>query len=214
MDSFELIEKYWKYNSNEFFGSSVTALYFFLLYKWENNKRVDFQLSDAEASKYLKLSRKTIKTAKDSLRQNGLITFKITEGYPTLYKIIVDYTLNTQQKDDTIISKKQSKNPPSLIEKEIGSVNNNSNPNIPTLEEFMNYAKTLDIYKETDELNFKIKAKYNTWASDGWKNGHGKPIRNWKIALQSSMPYLTTAENKNSIFNIPKINRPKNTYNE
>ena len=81
---------------------------------------------------------------------------------------------------------------------------------IPSFEEFMNYAKTLDIYEEGLDVHLKI--KYETWKDDGWVSGYNKPIVNWKQTLKNTMPYLRS--NNKNIFNVPKINRPKSTYNE
>ena len=90
--------------------------------------------------------------------------------------------------------------------------------NIPSIEEFIAYAKTLNTYKE--ELEEHIRIKYETWEENGWITGYNKPIVNWKQTLRNTMPYLTPNSNNQSIFNvpklnsIPKINRPKATYNE
>ncbi len=91
-------------------------------------------------------------------------------------------------------------------------------PNIPSIEEFIAYAKMLSIYKEDLEEHLKI--KYETWKENGWITGYNKPIVNWKQTLKNTMPYLAPKSNNQSIFNvpklnsIPKINRPKATYNE
>lgn len=81
---------------------------------------------------------------------------------------------------------------------------------IPTLEEFLAYAKTVEIYQP--DLDFQIKTKYEKWHDDGWKTGFGKPIKNWQLTLKGAMSYM----NKSNTFqgNIPQIKAPKMTYNE
>jgi hypothetical protein len=57
-----------------------------------------------------------------------------------------------------------------------------------TYEEFLNYAKTIDIYKPT--LDYAIKSKYLSWVENNWIDGNGKKIINWKSTLRNTMPYL------------------------
>lgn len=86
--------------------------------------------------------------------------------------------------------------------------------NIPTLEEFMAYARTLEIYEET--MDFQIKSKYETWVDGGWVNGLGHPIIKWQNNLKNTLPYLKTSKKKPTIQTgkIPTIKRTKSTYNE
>jgi hypothetical protein len=55
---------------------------------------------------------------------------------------------------------------------------------IPTIDEFLKYANLSDDYK------FPLTAKYEQWVADGWKDGHGKKIKNWKTKLKIIIPYL------------------------
>lgn len=55
---------------------------------------------------------------------------------------------------------------------------------IPTLDEFLQYANLADDYK------YPLTAKYEQWVADGWKDGHGKKIKNWKTKLKIIIPYL------------------------
>jgi hypothetical protein len=57
-----------------------------------------------------------------------------------------------------------------------------------TYDEFLNYAKTIDIYKPT--LDYAIKSKYLSWVENNWFDGNGKKIINWKSTLRNTMPYL------------------------
>jgi len=67
---------------------------------------------------------------------------------------------------------------------------NNENKQIPAYEDFKEYA--LD---KCSELNFnvsenQINAKYQSWKTNGWRNGNGKQIKNWKSTLLNTLPYL------------------------
>ena len=80
------------------------------------------------------------------------------------------------------------------------------------MEEFMDFARSLEIYDES--LDIQLKTKYDTWKNSNWINGYGNPILDWKKTLIRTIPFLKNG-NKNIFSNsFPKINRPKNTYNE
>lgn len=70
---------------------------------------------------------------------------------------------------------------------------NGINKNIPELNEFLEHGKELCKKAELHFIDYKypIEAKYNLWVGDGWKDGHGKGIKNWKNKLGSVLPYLT-----------------------
>ena len=66
------------------------------------------------------------------------------------------------------------------------------NNKTPTIEIFLAYSKTIEIYKP--ELDYAIKSKYEAWKDNGWKDGNGKEIKNWKTTLRNTMPYLKPIE--------------------
>ena len=92
-------------------------------------------------------------------------------------------------------------------EYEIYNVNEDNNKDvkskkekiIPTLDEFLNYAKTLEIYKP--ELDYSIKAKYKTWVDAKWHDGNGKIIKIWKNTLANTLPFLKPINNSTTLFN-------------
>ena len=55
---------------------------------------------------------------------------------------------------------------------------------IPTLEEFLQYADM------SPDFKYPLTAKYEQWVAEGWKDGHGKKIKNWKTKLKNTIPYL------------------------
>ena len=230
MEYLELIRKFWTFIGEYPLNTSIISFYLFLLEKWNIGKQKDFEFSDKEISKKLKMDRNTIRKSKETLRNLGLINYQITNGYPTFYKIILDYSIRKSNKDLPIAEKKKVSqevivpaiDPPTIeVPPTASSVETpppppkQSKPKLniepPTLEEFIEYAKTLELYEES--LMPHLKTKYETWNENNWVNGYGKPILNWKLTLKSTMPYLKNS-NQGNIFNIPKINRPKSTYNE
>ena len=63
---------------------------------------------------------------------------------------------------------------------------------IPTLEEFKEHARHACIQANADfeKLKFSIAMKYHTWVDEGWKDGHGKDIKNWKLKFNNTLPHL------------------------
>lgn len=65
---------------------------------------------------------------------------------------------------------------------------------IPSMEEFTTYA--LDYIEQKkikgtrEQWKPTIETKYEAWKDAGWKDGYGKPIANWKLKIQSTIPYL------------------------
>mgnify|MGYP003095836509 FL=1 len=104
---------------------------------------------------------------------------------------------------------------PKILEEKTIHTSTRENINIPSLDEFMNFAKSLEIYDET--MDFAIKSKYESWRDNGWVNGLGIPINKWQNNLKNTLPHLKTSKKKPSGLqpnNIPTIKRPKQTYNE
>ena len=65
----------------------------------------------------------------------------------------------------------------------------NEKKSIPDEEEFVAY------YQSSHSVNFpnrefSVRAKYQTWIADGWKDGYGKAIGNWKSKLMNTLPHL------------------------
>ncbi len=223
MESFELIKRFWEFNNKEKLGASATSVYLLLLNVWDSNNRLDFSISDKKIGSLLKLSRPTVRTAKETLRNLGLLSYKIKEGFPCTYKIIIDYEFIPEltqtpiqiQKKLPLNNKQPKQNP--IVEKEAPETIPIPLPKgVPTKEEFLAYAKTIPIYdKNSPNIDFKITTRYESWVDNGWKNYYNNPIRNWKISLKNSLPYMLNDKGKQeSLSKIPTIRRPKTTYNE
>jgi len=59
---------------------------------------------------------------------------------------------------------------------------------IPSPNEFVTYARTLYIWDEG--RLYSLKAKYDSWVENEWRDGNDNPILNWKLKLRSTLPYL------------------------
>ena len=234
MNYTELTTKFWSINEKSPLGASAIALYFFLLEKCRQNDGKDFTISDNAIGQKLSLTRPTINALKSKLRNVGLIQYQTRNGVPSIYRIITDIsfllqeslqkeTLNIKNKvsQESEPFKKMIESPiindiqPKILEEKTIHTPTRENINIPSLDEFMNFAKSLEIYDET--MDFAIKSKYESWRDNVWVNGLGIPINKWQNNLKNTLPHLKTSKKKPSGLqpnNIPTIKRPKQTYNE
>jgi len=60
---------------------------------------------------------------------------------------------------------------------------------IPEEAEFLAYCKE-QIPDTYQGLEFSLKAKRLQWIDNGWKDGNGSPIKNWKSKILNTIPYL------------------------
>lgn len=63
---------------------------------------------------------------------------------------------------------------------------------MPEISEMLNFAKT-EIEKlghDFSKFEYPMKSKIETWQENGWKDGHNKPIKNWKSKIKNIIPFL------------------------
>lgn len=231
----ELIERFWIFNEKAKPGSTAIAMYLYLLKTAKGSDAYDFKVSDVVLSKELGLTRPTVKTTKEKLRDLGLIRFQTKNGVSASYRLILNYPLEASVSEkikssniQMMPSFKEFKDDLNLdllterIKSKSGNINQkinasshqpaNENINIPELEEFLAYARTLAAYQS--ELDIMIKDKYHSWKDSGWKNNSDRFITNWKSSLKSTLPFLKNAahDDQVSIKTIPDIKRPKSNF--
>ncbi|SEH29959.1 helix-turn-helix domain-containing protein [Chryseobacterium culicis] len=228
-----LITKFWQNNKKEPMGAVTASIYLLLLERWKENEENDFNLSDTEICKYLKISRPTIIAIRQKLISAGMIQFQSKNGLPGHYNICLEHTLSTPSNENlTITPKKKQKAsrkvPPEVIISQSENLHSHQsnispaaitipvNDNNPSLEEFMQYAKTLHNY--IAELDILLKEKYSSWLGNHWKNGYGKPITNWKSSLRNIMPFLQNElqsnNNSTQMITLPTIKPPGSIRDE
>ncbi len=234
----ELIERFWIFNEKVKPGSTAIAMYLYLLKTAKGRDAYDFKVSDVVLGKDLGMTRPTVKTAKEKLRDLGLIRFQTKNGVSGSYRLILSYPLYPLEtpapeeiKNNDVETKpsfKELKDDLNLdllterIKSKSANVNHkisassvqpaNENIKIPELEEFLAYAQVLAAYQsELDEL---IKDKYHSWKGSGWKNNSDRLITNWRSSLKSTLPFLKNAahDDQLSIQTIPDIKRPKSNF--
>ena len=250
----ELIQRFWDFNKKAKVSPTEISLYFYLLKIGYENERYDFKISDVELGKELGLTRKTIKSTKEKLKNLGLIQFQSKNGLPCHYRLLLNYSFEIEpeksiKKEESIIIIKDQKREILEIFESILSAQNSvevvkeieinsdikassgttekqklewkqaqkqeqeqqnlKNNKIPSLNEFIEYAKSLEGYEP--KLDLSISEKYESWKNNGWKNTSNRPISNWKSTLKSTLPYLINKSEKNSLSlqDIPNIKRPE-----
>lgn len=86
----EMISKFWAFAEKEKLSTVTISFYLFLLNHWNAQGDNEFVLSDVKISEKLSITRNTVKSTKEKLRNIGLIHFQSKNGYPTVYKILKD----------------------------------------------------------------------------------------------------------------------------
>ena len=242
----ELIQRFWDFNKKAKVSPTEVLLYFYLLKMGYENDRYDFKISDVELGKELGLTRKTIKSTKEKLKNLGLFQFQSKNGLPCHYRLMLNYSIEIEpeklikNEENTIVEKNQNREILEIFESILSAQNsveaikeieinndikassessqkqkleleqqNLKNSKIPSLDEFIEYAKSLEVYEP--ELELSISEKYESWKNNGWKNTSNRPISNWKSTLKSTLPYLINKSEKNSLSlqDIPNIKRPE-----
>jgi hypothetical protein len=66
---------------------------------------------------------------------------------------------------------------------------------VPSLEEFLNFFRNEITQFDFNSFQFSVKAKYESWVDNEWKDGNNKEIKNWKTKLKNTLPYLKPTNN-------------------
>lgn len=226
----ELIQRFWEFGPKARLSTTATVVYLYLLKRASDNNGYDVVISDVMLSETLGLTRKTIKPAKEALRNLGLIQYESKNGLSCSYRIVLNYSLQIPGQEKVqnnlqapIVEKSENLPlveltdipiPETTEQKESTILHNNilkhfKTTKEPSLKEFMAYAHTLDGYE--DSMDSDIEEKYALWAGNGWQNNLGKPITNWKSSLKNILPYMKNKTDKGlfSVESIPNIKHPK-----
>lgn len=69
----------------------------------------------------------------------------------------------------------------------------------PDLAKFLDYCSDLclETNKDFNGLRFTFESKFRAWVEDGWKDGNGKIIKNWKTKIRNTLPYLKSINQNN-----------------
>jgi len=117
--------------------------------------------------------RKNFSKSRSENRLNGLKNKKLK---PKKSKSSYDNHMENENEDINVIS------------------NINNNKGIPDFLEF----KTFAFEKKPNVCETDLKLKYDSWVTNGWKNGNDKKIKNWKSSLLNTLPYIKEGLNSNT----------------
>jgi len=87
-----------------------------------------------------------------------------------------------------------------------------NNAEIPNFESVLIYISNFlqeNNKQMNDRLKMSLKAKYDSWIENDWKDGHGNKITNWKTKFKNSLDFMSAYkdlfESNKPIFADPKI---------
>ncbi|SFI50434.1 hypothetical protein [Halpernia frigidisoli] len=201
----DLFKKIFELNSKNKIGANTITVFTFILYKCDDVQK-EIVLSDYEMARELGLSRQTIITAKNKLKLSGILNCERNRGFPNRFTLNENYRLKELPKINGIKQIWIEDLKP-ITEPKI--VSNNSVSKYPTLNHFLDFAKTLKDYSvKLDELLIQ---KFHQWDNSDWKNPLGKPILNWRSVLEKNLMMLEISlpKENQTHYKIPNIKRPK-----
>lgn len=108
---------------------------------------------------------------------------------------------NKSNENPTVVDPRKRKSTDSVNDSVSDTVNvtvNDTNTHIPTLTQFLEYGQTLCLKsnKPYKDMIFVLEQKFQAWLEAGWKDGHGKKIKNWKTKLGNTISYLKPISNQ------------------
>ncbi|AZI33004.1 cyclic nucleotide-binding domain-containing protein [Kaistella carnis] len=200
-----LFQKIFELNSKNKIGSNTIVVFTFILYKCEELQK-EIVLSDYEMARELGLSRQTVITAKNKLKQLGILDYHRNPGFPNRFVL----NENELPKEiPKIVETKEISIEELYRDPEPKIIANSSFSRYPTLQQFMSFSKTLPNYSE--KLDDVLIHKFHQWDKSDWKNAIGKPILDWRSVVEKNMIMFeshSSLQNKSEL-KIPNIKRPK-----
>lgn len=219
MHYLELMRRFWDFNHKKSIGTTGISMYLYLLKIGSDNDSYDFQISDVVISIELGITRKTVKSTKEKLRNLGLIQYQTTSGLASKYRLIGDYPSQISSPEmvigkEDLMQKTLESGVSLLSDRPVQNFSENTNDqeieshlslSIQSLQPQSTTQKGNDenipsleefmTYAETlkiyePELDSEIQSKYENWKKNGWKNSSDRPITNWKSSLKSTLPFM------------------------
>jgi hypothetical protein len=179
------------YATNEYFSSILGVT--------KSSGRVSRLLSDLEKKGYLKTECFYKENTKEIEKRIIRITMQFNKG-----GVVQNNKGGIVQKDNRGIVQKDKENNTLLNSNTLRNTNtllNQKTNNTHFVQKF-NFDDLLAFGKaEIEKLNldfskyeYSLKTKLETWQESGWKDGHGKPIKNPKLKIKNIIPYLKPME--------------------
>jgi len=164
-------------------------------------KRGSFIFGRNKAEDELFIDGSTIYKSMQKLKELSMIEIESNNQYSIV--TISNYDTYQDSKSYKVTSKEQpsnnqvtSKEQPSNTTKNYNNDKNDNNDNNktpPIFSDFLNYA----LLEKPLIDEYSVKAKYDSWIENDWKDGNNKKIVNWKTKLKNTLPYLKENNTKN-----------------
>ena len=205
----KLSSKLWKYQRSSPLGATTIAVYFYIISQIKRQDKPEISLSDTEISKTIGINRNTVRVCREKLTSSGLLTFKITRNKPPIYSFYEEDLIAESPMDKNIseVSKQPDSNSETPVIPDETTAKIQTENESPSLETFLEFAKSLELLDE--EMELAVAERYNYLNANGWKNAFGKPITNWQQTLKNSLAYLRKDISQLKLRNVPEITHPK-----
>jgi hypothetical protein len=135
-----------------------------------------------------------------------------------LYLKVIENELSIEEAEAIARNRKVSQSiaPPILESQGITNnrLNKNDNKNdnkkdnineIPTFDLFFHFLteKYIELNLVAEKYRYEWKLKYDSWVVNGWKDGNGKQIKNWKQKALNTLKYIDPKEQKSQYYEMP-----------
>lgn len=151
-------------------------------------KKGSFITSLKHLSDETNISIQTIRTCLKKLQLTKEIDVKSTNKLTQI--TICNYDSYQQESDETnkqLTNNQQTTNKQlTTIEERKENKEEKEEKNIPDFQSFLNHALT----KEPNIDQVELKKKYESWSYNGWLDGNGNKITNWKLKLNNTIPHI------------------------
>lgn len=205
----KLSSKLWKHQRDTPLGATTIAVYFYIISQLKKQNKPEISLSDTDISKTIGINRNTVRVCREKLKSSGLLTFKIARNKPPIYSFYEENLTAESPIDNSSseVNKLCYINSETSVNPEETTAKIQTENEFPSLETFLEFAKSLELLDE--EMELAVAERYNSLNANGWKNAFGKPITNWQQTLKNSLPYLRKDVNQLKLRNVPEISHPK-----
>lgn len=109
-------------------------------------------------------------------------------------KILKSFNLWDEKVNSYLTVSKELVN--SYVNVNVNVINNKDgeikNLTLPTETEFLDYCKSFLGIKYLS-YEFSLKAKFESWVENKWKDGNDNKIKNWKTKIKNTIPFLKTS---------------------
>jgi hypothetical protein len=176
-------------------------------YKNTLNDLIDFGfvkiVSDAKnqhQSKIIALSKNDKANDKALDKANDISNDKPTDK-PTdsIYKLLNNKTIKLIKENIDLINSKKFQD---FINSSKEDKQDNEIPNFDLFFHFLT-EKYIELNLVAEKYRYEWKLKYDSWVVNGWKDGNGKQIKNWKQKALNTLKYIDPKEQKSQYYEMP-----------